>query len=57
MWSGRRKTMELNKILYNDNRLNETTWLLSGDNLYNDNSGNVGIGTKHLVRNLMWLEQ
>jgi len=46
MWSGRRKSMELNKSLYIDNRM-ETTWLLIGDgDMYNDTAGNVGIGTK-----------
>jgi len=46
MWSGRRKSMELNKSLYNDNRAKETTWLLIGDDVCNDNTGNVGIGTR-----------
>jgi microcystin-dependent protein len=46
MWSGRRRSMELNRTLYIDHRTNETTWLLSGDDMYNDNSGNVGIGVK-----------
>lgn len=47
MWSGRRKSMELNKSLYIDNRMRETTWLLIGeDDMYNDTTGNVGIGTK-----------
>jgi microcystin-dependent protein len=46
MWSGRRKTMELNKALYHDNRSKETTWLLAENDVYNDNTGNVGIGTK-----------
>lgn len=38
--------MELNKVLYHDNRAKETTWLLSENDVYNDNIGNVGIGTK-----------
>jgi microcystin-dependent protein len=46
MWAGRRKSMELNKVLYQDNRAKETTWLLSEDDVYNDNTGNVGIGIK-----------
>jgi microcystin-dependent protein len=46
MWSGRRKTMELNKVLYHDNRAKETTWLLAENDVYNDNPGNVGIGTQ-----------
>lgn len=60
MWSGRRKSQEQNKILYFNNQISnifkpvqgvipelteETTWLLSGDNVYNANIGNVGIGT------------
>jgi microcystin-dependent protein len=46
MWSGRRKSMELNKVLYHDNRAKETTWLLNDHDVYNDNTGNVGIGIK-----------
>ena len=61
MWSGRRKSMEQNKILYFNNQISnifkpvggvipelieETTWLLIGHDMYNANTGNVGIGTK-----------
>jgi microcystin-dependent protein len=61
MWSGRRKSIEQNKILYFNNQISnifkpvggvipelmeETTWLLSGTDVYNHNTGNVGIGTK-----------
>lgn len=59
MWSGRRKTMEQNKITYFRNQIStifkpvdgvipelteETTWLLSGDDMYNANTANIGIG-------------
>jgi len=61
MWTGRKKTLEQNKILYFNNRISsifkpvngvipeleeETTWLLNGNDMYNANSGNVGIGIK-----------
>jgi hypothetical protein len=61
MWAGRKRTMEQNKILYFNNQVSkifkpvqgvipelteETTWLLSGDDMYNSNSGNVGVGIK-----------
>jgi len=59
MWSGRKKTMEQNKITYFRNQIStifkpvdgvipeikeELTWLFSEDDMYNVNSGNVGIG-------------
>jgi microcystin-dependent protein len=59
MWSGRRKSVEQNKVLYYNNQIStifkpvrgfipelteETTWLLSEDDMYNSNSGNVGVG-------------
>jgi len=59
MWSGRRKSREQNKILHFKNQIStifrpvngiipelaeESTWLLSGDDIYNSNIGNVGIG-------------
>ena len=59
MWSGRRKSREQNKILHFKNQINtifrpvngiipeiaeELTWLLKEDDMYNTNSGNVGIG-------------
>jgi microcystin-dependent protein len=61
MWSGRKKTVEQNKVLYFNNQISrifkpvqgsipelneESEWLLSGNDMYNSNSGNVGIGTK-----------
>jgi microcystin-dependent protein len=61
MWSGRKKTMEQNKITYFRNQIStifkpvdgvipeireELTWLFSEDDMYNVNSGNVGIGTQ-----------
>lgn len=61
MWSGRKKTMEQNKITYFRNQIStifkpvdgvipeikeELTWLFSDDDMYNVNSGNVGIGTQ-----------
>ena len=61
MWAGRKRTMEQNKILYFNNQISkifkpvqgvipelteETTWLLSGDDMYNSNTGNVGVGIK-----------
>lgn len=60
MWSGRRKTAEKNKITYFRNQISsifkptdgvipeikeELTWLFSEDDMYNVNTGNVGIGT------------
>jgi microcystin-dependent protein len=59
MWSGRRKSLEQNKITYFRNQIStifkpvngvipeikeELTWLFSEDDMYNVNSGNVGIG-------------
>jgi microcystin-dependent protein len=61
MWSGRRKSLEQNKITYFRNQIStifkpvngvmpeieeELTWLFSEDDMYNVNSGNVGIGIK-----------
>jgi microcystin-dependent protein len=62
MWSGRRKKIEQNKNLYFKNQIStifkpvqgiipeiteEITWLLSdNDDMYNSNSGNIGVGTK-----------
>lgn len=61
MWSGRKKSLEQNKTLYYNNKIStifkpvqgvipelteEITWLLSGDDMYNSNSGNVGVGIK-----------
>lgn len=60
MWSGRKKSIEQKKVLYYNNQIStifkpiggiipeikeELTWLLSEDDMYNSNSGNVGIGT------------
>lgn len=67
MWSGRRKSAEQNKINYYNNQisqifkpvngvipevLEELTWLFNGNNMYNVNSGFVGIGTKTPLRRL-----
>lgn len=58
----RRKSSEVNKILYYDNKISniftphngiiqelteQDVWLLSGNNIYNSNSGNVGVGLKN----------
>jgi hypothetical protein len=64
----RRKSSEINKILYYDNKISniftphngiipelteQDFWLLSGNNIYNANSGNVGVGLKIQLRRLM----
>jgi len=61
MWSGRKKSLEQNKTLYYNNKIStifkpvqgviqelteEITWLFSEDDMYNSNSGNVGVGIK-----------
>lgn len=59
MWSGRKKSLEQNKINYYNNQIStifkpvqgiipelteRVSWLFSGDDIYNSNSGNVGVG-------------
>jgi microcystin-dependent protein len=65
MFSNRRKRIEQNKIVYYQNQLSsilspkpdlipelqeKTLWEMSGNNIYNTNSGNVGIG----IHNPLW---